>query len=93
MQIHGPVHVHGPQSINGPHHPKPAQAPASPSRSHGVDQVEISRAADLVSRVREVPDIRSQRVAQIKEAIQSGHYETSEKLELALDRLLDEFGA
>ena len=92
MQIHGPVHVHGPQSINAPHHVRPAQAPVSSDKSTAVDQVDISHEADLVSRVREVPEIRTERVAQIKAAIEAGEYETSEKLDIALDRLLDEIG-
>ena len=92
MQIHGPVHVHGPHAINAPHHARSAQAPQTANRSSGVDQVDISREADLVSRVKEIPEIRAERVAEIKAAIQSGQYETPEKLDIALDRLLDEIG-
>ncbi|MFO7903773.1 MAG: flagellar biosynthesis anti-sigma factor FlgM [Pirellulaceae bacterium] len=52
--------------------------------------MDISREADMVSRAREVPDIRTERVAEIRDAIQAGTYETSEKLDVAVGRLLDE---
>lgn len=92
MQIHGPTHVHGSQPINSPHRVRPTQTNEAPAQStSGVDQLDISPEADLVSRVREVPDIRADRVAQIRAEIESGVYETDEKLDIALDRLLDEF--
>ena len=90
MQI-GPAFLHGPQPINAPHRAASAQ-PAAPSRpSSHVDQLDISPQAELVSRVREAPDIRADRVAEIRAQIASGEYETDEKLSVALDRLLDEF--
>lgn len=91
MQIYGPAHVHGPQSIGAPHR---AQAPqAAPSAGYeAVDQLDISHQADLVSRARETPDIRADRVANIRAAIAAGVYETDDKLNIALARLFDEIG-
>ena len=90
MQIHGPYHVHGPQPLNAPHRIKAPQAQPSPAEPRGIDQLDISPQADFISRVRELPDIRADRVAQIREQIQAGVYETPEKLDIALERLLDE---
>ncbi len=90
MQIHGPTHVHGPQSINAPHRTQAPQPSAQRSNITGADQLDISREADMVSRVRDLPDIRADRVAEIRAAIEEGVYETDEKLELAVGRLLDE---
>ena len=90
MQIHGPTQVHGAQSVNAPHR---TQAPRSAARTGhvaGADQLDISREADMISRVREVPDIRADRVAEIRAAIEAGTYETPEKLDIAVGRLLDE---
>jgi len=42
--------------------------------------------------IQDLPEIRTDRVAQIREAIESGTYETEEKLNVAIDRLLDEIG-
>lgn len=90
MQIHGPTHVHGPQSINAPHRAQAPQPSAQRSNITGADQLDISREADMVSRVRDLPDIRADRVAEVRAAIEEGVYETDEKLELAVGRLLDE---
>ncbi len=90
MQIHGPTHVHGPQSINAPHRAQAPQPAAQSGYVTGADQLDISREADMVSRARELPDIRADRVAEIRSAIEAGTYETPDKLEIALGRLLDE---
>lgn len=92
MQIHGPAHLHGPQPISAPHHSKPQQPPAATEASRDVDQLDISPQADLVSRIHDLPDIRADRVAEVRAQIASGEYETEAKLDVALDRLLDEIG-
>jgi negative regulator of flagellin synthesis FlgM len=92
MQIHGLGQVHGPQQIKAPHTP-PASRSSEGPRSSGnihIDQLDISPEADLVSRARESGDIRQDRVAELREQIASGKYETEEKLDMALSRLLDE---
>lgn len=89
MQVNGIGHVHAPQSINAPHR---TAAPTSAGNSYatGADQLDISHEADLASRVRDVPEIRADRVAALRTAIESGEYETDHKLNVALDRLLNE---
>jgi len=94
MQINGLGAVHGPQSVGGPHRSAPA-APTAPTRNDnysGVDQLDISDKADMVSRVRELPDVRQDLVSRMKAEIASGTYDTDEKLDIALDRMLDEIG-
>ncbi len=90
MQINGPGPVQGPQSIQGTN--RTHQAQATPSRPHFLeaDQLDISHEADFLSRVRELPEIRADRVADIKAQIEAGTYETEQKLDVAVDRLLDE---
>ena len=90
MQIYGPAHVHGPQAISAPHRNYAASGTSPAGRQAAVDQLDISHEADLVSRVRELPDIRADRVAGVRAQIASGAYETDEKLNVALDRLFDE---
>lgn len=92
MQIHGPNQIHGPQPLGAPHRVRSPQPTGPSADTSGADQLEISREADLVSRVRDIPDIRTDRVAEIRAAIESGTYETPDKLDIALDRLLGEFG-
>ena len=55
-----------------------------------TDEVEISDAARLVDQARAVPEIRQDRVDAIRVQIAEGTYETPEKLDTAVERLLDE---
>jgi anti-sigma28 factor (negative regulator of flagellin synthesis) len=54
------------------------------------DVVEISNVAKLAAKIQEVPDIRTELVEQVKAEIAAGTYETPERIEIALDRLMDE---
>jgi negative regulator of flagellin synthesis FlgM len=91
MQIQGAVYVHGPQALQGPHR---TAAPAStdPSSSQPVDQLDISREAQELSQARESTGIRQDLVSRVRREIAAGTYDTEEKFDLALDRLLDEIG-
>ena len=90
MQIYGPTHVHGPQAIRAPHVTPPPEATRVDRATGGSDEVEISSAARLLDAVRNLPEIRQDRVREIREAIAEGTYETDEKLQIALERLLEE---
>lgn len=90
MYIHGTAHVHAAQPLNAPHRTAPAQGPTSSPYTGGVDQLDISPEADFVAQARDLPEIREDRVAQIRAQIEAGTYETPEKLDIALSRLLDE---
>jgi negative regulator of flagellin synthesis FlgM len=92
MYIQGASYVHGAQAINAPHRSYNSQPASSPSRASATDELDISSEADMVSRARELPDIRADKVASIKAQIAKGTYDTDEKLDLALSRLLDEIG-
>jgi negative regulator of flagellin synthesis FlgM len=91
MQVYGPAHLHGPQAISSPHVSRasqPGQAESSPIR----DEVNISDAARLVEQVYQAPDIRQDRVQAIRAQIAAGTYETPDKLNAAVEHLLDEIG-
>jgi negative regulator of flagellin synthesis FlgM len=91
MYVYGTSQIHSAQPIRAPHRP-PADAAAGGASSSGVDELDISSEADFVSQARDLPEIREDRVAQIRDQIRSGTYETAEKLDVALSRLLDEIG-
>lgn len=90
MYIYGTAHVHAAQPLNAPHRAGAAQAPTNSPYSGGVDQLDISPEADFVAQARDLPEIREDRVASIRAQIADGTYETPEKLDMALSRLLDE---
>ena len=92
MYVYGSSHVHSAQPINAPHKfagASQAQAPQSRGFS-GVDQLDISPEADMLAQVHNLPDVRQDRVNEIRAQIASGTYETDAKLDAALSRLLDE---
>jgi negative regulator of flagellin synthesis FlgM len=91
MQIQGAHYIHGPQALQGPHR-SPANAEAPASASQPVDQLDISREAQELSQARQTTEIRHELVDRVKREITAGTYDTEEKFELALDRLLDQIG-
>ena len=92
MEVNGPSHIHGPQPINAPHKLRhPTELPPAGGLS-GTDEVQISEQARLLEKVSQIPEVRQERIDQIRAEIAGGTYETDEKLDIALDRLLDEIG-
>jgi negative regulator of flagellin synthesis FlgM len=57
-----------------------------------ADEVDISDAARLVEQVHDLPEMREDRVEAVRQQIAAGTYETSDKLNAAIERLLDEIG-
>lgn len=92
MEIYGPSHVHGPQSIKAAQRLQATQQTEVNSDNAPLDRVDISAEADFVSQVHDLPDVRAERVADIRAEIDAGVYETDEKLDVAVGRLLDEIG-
>ena len=90
MQVFGPSQLHGAQSINAPHANRAAANPPRPATAASGDKLEISEAARLALSTTDAPDIRQDRVNQIRQAIADGTYETEERLSAALDGFLDE---
>ena len=91
MEIYGPGGTQGPQPI----YPRLAtwSVEAGQSVQAGIprDQVEISPLGQMLDGISRLPEIRHERVEEVRRQIAAGVYETPEKLELALDRLMDEF--
>lgn len=90
MQVYGPTQLHGAQSIGAPHMARSSQATTSTGSSI-QDELQISDAGQLVDQVHQLPDIRQDRVDSIRAQIAAGTYETDDKLNAAIDRLLDEW--
>ena len=88
--------VNGPGSIQGAFPIKPAQQNAEvqkPAITQPVstqDEVDISPAGKMLDTLHQSPELRAERLAQIKLEIDAGTYETPDKLEAALGKLIDE---
>jgi flagellar biosynthesis anti-sigma factor FlgM len=66
------------------------QTPADPpAQIPTVDKLELSGMSHLLQSLKS-NDVRVDKVADIKQQIESGTYETDDKLDVAADRLLDE---
>lgn len=99
MQIYGPYRVSTTQpnaAAQRSQPQKPAETTPNPGKA-SVDQLDLSNAASGVNRMAPGSaiagggEIRIDRVAEIRRQIADGSYETPEKLDAALDRLLDQF--
>jgi len=92
MQIYGPAQLHGAQTISAPHAARVQTPPQTSSYTAVSDQLDISSEGHLLDLVGQLPEIRQDRVSQLKALIAEGGYETPDRLSVALDRLLDEIG-
>jgi len=98
MDIFGTHIIHGSQGITAPHQAGMFKKANTTEVKPGVvsrDEVEISSKAQRMTESREVAgtmdnsDIRLDLVNRIRAEIANGTYETPEKLEIAMERLLN----
>lgn len=92
MEVQGPGGIGG---VSGPNRIDldrlHAQRPSELNVNQPVgDRAEISEVARLLNKLSEVPEIRMDRVAELRELIQSGRYETAERIQQAVDKILEE---
>ncbi|MFP6693683.1 MAG: flagellar biosynthesis anti-sigma factor FlgM [Pirellulales bacterium] len=90
MEINGPGPVGGLERLEPVQPSSPADQTSQASGVGGSDEVTISEEAQLLARVNDIPDIRQDVVDQIRTEIADGTYETEDKLDTAISRLLDE---
>ena len=90
MNISGVSSTHGSASVNSVQGVEATEA-TSKTQSEGLTEVRdnVSLSVDAVQATETVGDVRLDRVNSIRAAIADGSYETPEKLDVALDRLLD----
>ncbi|MFP3938375.1 MAG: flagellar biosynthesis anti-sigma factor FlgM [Phycisphaerae bacterium] len=88
MNING---IQPPAAPNPPESVSKATAPQQGLEPQGAgDVVEISTAAKLAARIQEVPEVRWDLVEKVKSEIDAGTYETPERLEIAVNRIMED---
>ena len=93
MQIQGTNRIHSPQGTGAPHFSTKTAGTQSTGAAGKADRVEISPAAAAALEVAEgTGKVRSDLVARIRNEIASGTYDTPEKMNVAMERLLDQMG-
>ncbi|QDT89683.1 flagellar biosynthesis anti-sigma factor FlgM [Gimesia algae] len=93
MDVNGTSSISGSLPISkqtGPSNTNIKQTPASKPISSPQDELEISSAGRMLDEMTNNSDMRAERLAQIKAAIDDGTYDTDEKLDAALSRMLDQ---
>jgi negative regulator of flagellin synthesis FlgM len=90
MEIYGAGGTQGPQPI----YPRLAayglDAGQTVNAGAPRDHVDISPLGQMLDGIDRLPDIRHDKVDEIRRQIAADAYESPEKLELAVDRMLDE---
>jgi hypothetical protein len=80
----------GPGRIDGPRPAsRLAKAYAAPAARQG-DQVSLTARAELLAKALEIPSVRLHRVNEVKALIESGRFETPERLEGAMRKFMIE---
>jgi len=96
MNIYGTQFIHGAHAISGPHATKPQAASATQQAASVKDEVTLSNAAQhicpLFENAESSGEIRFDLVNRIRSEILAGTYETPEKLDSALEKLLVSIG-
>ena len=99
MQIYGPFRVSTNQSVspNNRVQTTPNNKGTENTSTNPVDQLDLSSSVSDVNRLQNTSEvtangeIRVDRVAELRRQIANGTYETPEKIDAALDRILDQF--
>lgn len=98
MDINGIHHISGAHGVSAPHFAENAKNAANTASAPIQDEIEISTtaerlsAADSTRQIAEGGEIRYDLVNQIREQIAAGTYDTPERFDVAMERLLSRLG-
>ena len=62
----------------------------APKQLPAADRLELSGVSHLMKTLKANGDVRTDKIAEIKSQIEAGTYENDEKLDAAIDRMLDD---
>jgi negative regulator of flagellin synthesis FlgM len=100
MQVYGPFRIQTAAPLGGANRisGKTAEAATGSRSAESLDQLDISAAAQAAMEARDPSSVggseglRWDRINELRQQIASGSYETPERLDAALDRLMDQLG-
>lgn len=70
--------------------PPASRADNQPAPARGADRVELSEMAKYLSMLKELPEVRQDLVERVRQEIETGEYETPERLEQAAEEVIRE---
>lgn len=79
-------------TLEGTSKPKPHSA-ATQTPSRGGDRVELSERARLLSKLKELPEVREGLINSVQSQIEAGNYDTPERFDTAINALIDDLFA
>lgn len=91
MQIRGTSNIQSTTQVNFSNKIQTVENQSVATQLDTTDQVDISSEAQMLASMNDISDIRAERVTEIREQIETGQYETADKMDAALDRILDEY--
>lgn len=75
---------------DAPRRVSPGADAESARRAGGADHVEVSDMARYLAKLRQVPEVRQELIDRVREQIESGVYESPEKIDAAIEQMLRE---
>lgn len=90
MEVHGPTSVGASVPISHTRPTVEVEPASSAPISSPQDEVDISSVGKMLDGMSRTTGVREERLAQIKAAIADGTYDTPEKLEMALSRMIEQ---
>ena len=90
MQIRGTSNIQTTSQVNFSNKVQTAENQSVANRIDTADHVDISSEAQMLASMNDTSGIRAERVAEIREQIETGQYESADKMNSAVERLLDE---
>jgi len=89
MEVNGIGPISGSQPVRKVAQPATPPPPAEARPTSPTDELELTSVNPVASEVDLKSEFQSQRIAQIQQQIADGTYETPEKLDIAVDRMLE----
>ncbi len=86
----GPIGSAGAAALGPAGRPGRPSVRTEPPARRGSDSVELSQHARLLSKLAKLPDIRQDLVDRVRQQIADGTYETAEKIDIAIDNLIED---
>ena len=90
MQIRGTTNIQTTTQVNLTSKVQATDSSSVATQFDTTDQIDISSEAQMLAGMNDTAGIRAERVSAIRQQIETGQYETAEKLDAAVERLLDE---
>ncbi len=97
------MQINGPSSYNSTNPAQAVRGPVKPAHFHilaatrvAESQDQLTLSAEALAQVdatsKATPEFRADKVAEIRAQLAAGRYESADKLEIAVDRLLERIG-